>query len=110
MLDFRHGGVVHTAGLLLAVAADKRNGVAVGKHEGAILNLPGLQTEVGSYLLNIEFFHFPNLRKRSLMTPQKASPKMPPDIFEVPSLRLMKITGTSAILKPSLWAVYFISI
>ena len=35
---------------------------------------------------------------------------MLPDIFEVPSLRFTNITGTSAILKPSLWAVYFISI
>lgn len=40
--------------------------------------------------------------QRSRMTPKKASPNIPPDIFEVPSLRLTKITGTSLILKPIL--------
>ncbi len=40
-------------------------------------------------------------RNRSLMTPQKASPKIPLLILDSPSLRLIKMIGTSAILKPS---------
>ena len=44
------------------------------------------------------------------MTPKNASPKMPPDIFDTPSRRLTKMTGTSLILKPILYAVNFISI
>lgn len=50
----------------------------------------------------------PSQRRR--MTPKKASPKMPPDILLVPSLRLTKMTGTSLILKPMRHAVNFISI
>ena len=38
----------------------------------------------------------------SLMTPKRASLNMPPLIFDVPSTRLTKITGTSFILKPHL--------
>ena len=44
------------------------------------------------------------------MTPQKASPKMPLLILEVPIFLFTKIIGTSTILKPNLKAVYFISI
>ena len=42
-----------------------------------------------------------SLRNRSLRTPQKASPKIPLLILDSPSFRLMKMMGTSAILKPS---------
>ena len=42
-----------------------------------------------------------SLRNRSLRTPQNASPKMPLLILDSPSFRLMKMIGTSAILKPS---------
>src|SRR5574344_1322106 len=38
----------------------------------------------------------------NLMTPKKASPKMPLFIFDKPSTRLTKMTGTSLILKPHL--------
>ena len=48
--------------------------------------------------------------KRRRITPKKASPKMPPDILLVPSSLLTNTTGTSFTLKPSLRAVYFISI
>ena len=104
--------VVHAACLFLAVAADERNGVAVGEHLYAILNLPVLDSEQTGYVLDIDFFHFAGLilRNFSPSTPQKASPKMPPDILEVPSWRFTKITGTSASLNPSFLAVYFISI
>ena len=51
-----------------------------------------------------------NFMKRRRITPKKASPKMPPDILLVPSSRLTNTTGTSFTLKPSLSAVYFISI
>jgi len=43
-----------------------------------------------------------NFLNLSPSTPQKASPKMLPDILEVPSFRLTKMTGTSLILKPFL--------
>ena len=45
-----------------------------------------------------------------LMTPKIASLKIPPDIFDVPSRRSVKIIETSSILNPSFQAVYFISI
>ena len=97
VLHLSNGGVIHSSGFLLAVAADKRDSVALGEHIGTVLHLPDLQTEVGGNLIQVYFFHClgRNLRKRSLMTPQKASPNIPPDILEVPSLRLMNITGTS---------------
>ena len=110
--DLRHIRVVHPAGLLLAVAADEGNGVAVREEFGAILNLPVLQVEEAGDVLDIDLFHFAgwSLRKRRPSTPQNASPKMLPDILEVPSLRLTKITGTSAMRKPRRWAVYLSSI
>lgn len=43
-------------------------------------------------------------------TPKKASPKMPPDIFEAPSRRSVKMIETSRSFMPSFQAVYFISI
>ena len=49
------------------------------------------------------------LRHGSRSTPQKASPKMPPDILEVPSVRSTKTIDTSSIRNPSFHAVYFIS-
>ena len=50
VLDFRHGGVVHPAGFLFAVAADEGDGVAVGEHVGAILYLPDLCAYRSGYL------------------------------------------------------------
>lgn len=50
----------------------------------------------------------PSQRRR--ITPKKASPNMPPLIFDTPSRLLTNITGTSLILKPILYAVNFISI
>ena len=49
-------------------------------------------------------------RKGSFSTPKKASPNMPPLIFETPRRRSVKTIGTSAIFIPSRHAVYFISI
>ena len=43
-----------------------------------------------------------NFLNLSLMTPQKASPKIPLLIFEVPSLRFTNMIGTSVTLNPSL--------
>ncbi len=48
--------------------------------------------------------------QRNFITPKNASPNIPPDILLVPSLRFTNITETSFILKPILYAVYFISI
>ena len=42
MLYFGYCRVVHSAGFLLAVAADERNCRALFKHQGAVLHLPGL--------------------------------------------------------------------
>ena len=111
--DLRHVGVVHAAGLLLAVAADEGDGVAVREQVGAVLHLPVLQAQQAGDVPDIDLFHDClgwSLRKRRASTPQNASPKMPPDILDVPSLRLTKMTGTSVMRKPSLWAVYFSSI
>ena len=112
MLDFGHCRIVHTASLFLAVTADEGDGVPLGKHIRTVFHLPHFCADGGGDGFQVYLFHFEalNLRKRSLSTPQKASPKMPPDIFDVPSLRLTKITGTSAMWKPSLKVVYFISI
>jgi hypothetical protein len=52
-------------------------------------------------------FMFLNLR---LNTPRKASLNIRELIFEVPSVRSVKIIGTSKILNPRRQAVYFISI
>ena len=49
-------------------------------------------------------------RRRSPSTPQNASPRMPLLILEVPRVRSRKIIETSLMPKPSLQAVYFISI
>ena len=46
----------------------------------------------------------------SFRTPKNASPKIPDDIFDVPSTLSMKIIDTSPMLNPSLQAEYFISI
>ena len=46
----------------------------------------------------------------SLITPKRASLKMPPLILLVPSSRLTNTTGTSLILNPRRRALYFISI
>ncbi len=48
--------------------------------------------------------------KGSFTTPNNASENIPPDIFEVPSVRSMNIIETSRIANPSLHAEYFISI
>ena len=109
VLHFSYLGVVHPAGFFLAVAADEGDGVSILKHHDAVFDLPVLQGAVLRNEVYVVFFHqnFLNLRA---MTPQNASPKIPPDIFELPALRLTKMTGTSATLKPFLTAVYFISI
>ena len=72
----------------------------------------------GAALLHVPFFCqslilgylrvHPSQRRR--ITPKKASPNMPPLIFDTPSRLLTNITGTSLILKPILYAVNFISI
>ena len=46
----------------------------------------------------------------SRSTPKSASPKMDEFILDVPSTRLTKTMGTSTILNPQRWAVYYISI
>ena len=48
--------------------------------------------------------------RRICSTPRKASRKMLRLILEVPNSRSMKVMGTSAMGKPSLRALYFISI
>ena len=48
-------------------------------------------------------------RKRSFSTPKKASRKIPPLIFDAPSVRSVKMIGTSLTRKPNFHAVYFIS-
>ena len=48
-------------------------------------------------------------RNRSFSTPKKASRKMPPLIFDAPSVRSVKMIGTSLTRKPNFHAVYFIS-
>ena len=50
MLDFGHGRVVHSAGLLLPVTADKGYCIAIGEHICAILHLPDLRSDGGGYL------------------------------------------------------------
>ena len=49
-------------------------------------------------------------RKGSFSTPKNASPKIPPDIFDVPSRRSTKMIDTSLSRIPSRQAEYFISI
>ena len=50
------------------------------------------------------------LRSGNFSTPKKASPKIPPDIFDAPATRSTKMIDTSRILNPNRQAVYFISI
>ena len=57
VFDLRHCRIVHPACLLLAVSADERNGRALLKHQGAVLDLPGLALETGSYFVDIELLH-----------------------------------------------------
>ena len=57
MLKLSYLGIVHPAGLFLAIAADEGDGVAVAEHLNAILDLPGLQTHNPGYMLDIQVFH-----------------------------------------------------
>ena len=58
MAHFGHLGIVQAAGLLLAVAADERDGVAVCEEVGAVLDLPVLQVQEAGDVADIDFFHF----------------------------------------------------
>ncbi len=49
-------------------------------------------------------------RKGSAITPKRASLKMPPDIFDAPSRRSVKMIDSSRSFIPSRQAEYFISI
>ena len=57
MLDLSHLGIVQTAGLLLPVTADERNGVAFFEQVDTILHLPVLHADFAGYALDVDLFH-----------------------------------------------------
>ena len=50
---FRHLRVIHASGLLFAVAADERDGVAFGEHLYAVFDLPGLELQQRGYVVEV---------------------------------------------------------
>ena len=96
MLDFLDIHVVQAAGALFAVAAYERHRAAVLKQFFAVFHLPRLHMQLCGYVLDIDFFHaFLNFRNLRPITPQKASPKIPPLILDVPFCLFTNTMGTS---------------
>ena len=74
---------------------------------GLVINNATIYVLHGRFRLNLRLRI---RRKGSFSTPKNASPKIPPDIFDVPSRRSTKMIDTSLSRIPSRQAEYFISI
>lgn len=87
-----------------------RNPLSINGKGSLLVEAPVTIVALVSKILAICYpflWNFLNFRR---MTPQNASPKIPPLILDVPSLRFTNMIGTSASSNPSFQAVYFISI